>query len=126
MAGVIGVRKPLYDIWGNTVNVASRMDSTCIPDRIQVSGFRRNMKILSGILSCYSINCELNIFMETIVKLILFIWLIPYSEYQVTQEVYDTLSVLGYGFECRGVIDVKGKGNMVTYFLRDKPGESST
>lgn len=37
MAGVIGARKPQYDIWGNTVNVASRMDSTGVPDRIQVS-----------------------------------------------------------------------------------------
>lgn len=57
MAGVIGARKPQYDIWGNTVNVsnckiysklplnlsmtfsllqvASRMDSTCIPGEIQ-------------------------------------------------------------------------------------------
>lgn len=26
VAGVIGARKPQYDIWGNTVNVASRMD----------------------------------------------------------------------------------------------------
>lgn len=37
VAGVIGARKPQYDIWGNTVNVASRMDSTGVPDRIQVS-----------------------------------------------------------------------------------------
>lgn len=36
VAGVIGARKPQYDIWGNTVNVASRMDSTGVPDRIQV------------------------------------------------------------------------------------------
>lgn len=28
VAGVIGARKPHFDIWGNTVNVASRMDST--------------------------------------------------------------------------------------------------
>lgn len=37
VAGVIGARKPQYDIWGNTVNVASRMDSTGVPERIQVS-----------------------------------------------------------------------------------------
>lgn len=36
VAGVIGARKPQYDIWGNTVNVASRMDSTGVPDCIQV------------------------------------------------------------------------------------------
>ncbi|KAG7276426.1 LOW QUALITY PROTEIN: hypothetical protein CRUP_007486 [Coryphaenoides rupestris] len=35
VAGVIGARKPQYDIWGNTVNVASRMDSTGVPERIQ-------------------------------------------------------------------------------------------
>lgn len=37
VAGVIGARRPQYDIWGNTVNVASRMDSTGVPGRIQVS-----------------------------------------------------------------------------------------
>ena len=37
VAGVIGARKPQYDIWGNSVNVASRMDSTGRPDHIQVS-----------------------------------------------------------------------------------------
>ncbi|KAF2894357.1 hypothetical protein ILUMI_11816, partial [Ignelater luminosus] len=36
VAGVIGARKPQYDIWGNAVNVASRMDSTGIVDKIQV------------------------------------------------------------------------------------------
>lgn len=35
VAGVIGARKPQYDIWGNTVNVASRMDSTGIPGATQ-------------------------------------------------------------------------------------------
>ena len=36
LAGVIGARKPHYDIWGNTVNVASRMDSTGKLGKIQV------------------------------------------------------------------------------------------
>ena len=36
VAGVIGARRPQYDIWGNTVNVASRMDSTGNPGKIQV------------------------------------------------------------------------------------------
>lgn len=39
VAGVIGARKPQYDIWGNSVNVASRMDSTGVVDQIQVSDF---------------------------------------------------------------------------------------
>ncbi|KAG5668068.1 hypothetical protein PVAND_016024 [Polypedilum vanderplanki] len=37
VAGVIGSRKPQYDIWGNAVNVASRMDSTGVLDNIQVT-----------------------------------------------------------------------------------------
>jgi len=36
VGGVIGARKPVYDIWGNTVNEASRMDSTGTMNRIQV------------------------------------------------------------------------------------------
>uniref|UniRef100_A0A671W129 adenylate cyclase n=1 Tax=Sparus aurata TaxID=8175 RepID=A0A671W129_SPAAU len=36
IAGVIGAHKPQYDIWGNSVNVASRMDSTGVLDKIQV------------------------------------------------------------------------------------------
>uniref|UniRef100_V5G4W0 adenylate cyclase n=1 Tax=Anoplophora glabripennis TaxID=217634 RepID=V5G4W0_ANOGL len=36
VAGVVGSKKPLYDIWGDPVNMASRMDSTGIPNRIQV------------------------------------------------------------------------------------------
>ncbi|XP_028028441.1 adenylate cyclase type 9 [Bombyx mandarina] len=35
-AGVIGTTKLYYDIWGDAVNIASRMDSTGVPQRIQV------------------------------------------------------------------------------------------
>jgi adenylate cyclase len=45
VAGVIGSRKFAYDLWGNTVNVASRLESHGTPDRIHVSGaFYRRLK----------------------------------------------------------------------------------
>lgn len=37
IGGVIGLSKPLYDIWGNSVNMASRMDSTGRAGAIQVT-----------------------------------------------------------------------------------------
>jgi len=38
VAGVIGVRKFLYDIWGDVVNTASRMESQGVPGKIQITG----------------------------------------------------------------------------------------
>ncbi len=38
IAGVIGHNKFIYDVWGDTVNTASRMESHGLPDEIQVSG----------------------------------------------------------------------------------------
>ncbi|XP_069030281.1 adenylate cyclase type 7 isoform X1 [Embiotoca jacksoni] len=70
IAGVIGARKPQYDIWGNTVNVASRMESTGELGKIQV-----------------------------------------------TEETSNVLQKLGYSCECRGFINVKGKGNLKTFFV---------
>ncbi|XP_010170992.1 adenylate cyclase type 1-like [Antrostomus carolinensis] len=73
VAGVIGARRPQYDIWGNTVNVASRMDSTGVQGKIQV-----------------------------------------------TEEVQRILKMCSYEFVCRGKVSVKGKGEMLTYFLEGK------
>uniref|UniRef100_A0A8C6US18 adenylate cyclase n=1 Tax=Neogobius melanostomus TaxID=47308 RepID=A0A8C6US18_9GOBI len=70
IAGVIGAQKPQYDIWGNTVNVASRMDSTGVLGKIQV-----------------------------------------------TEETSHILLALGYMCSCRGIINVKGKGDLKTYFV---------
>ncbi|CAH2002891.1 unnamed protein product [Acanthoscelides obtectus] len=72
-AGVIGASKPHYDIWGNTVNVASRMEST-------------------GKTGCI----------------------------QVTQETMEILNHFGYQFEQRGMVTVKGKGQLMTYYLVGK------
>jgi class 3 adenylate cyclase len=69
VAGVIGLKKFAYDLWGDTVNTASRMESHGIPDRIQV--------------------CE--------------------KSYHLLKE--------NYLIEKRGVIKIKGKGEMMTYLL---------
>ena len=37
VAGVIGTKKFAYDLWGNTVNIASRMESQGLPNTIQVT-----------------------------------------------------------------------------------------
>jgi class 3 adenylate cyclase len=37
IAGIIGTKKFIYDLWGDTVNIASRMESHGIPGRIQVT-----------------------------------------------------------------------------------------
>ena len=41
VAGVIGTHKFVYDVWGDTVNTASRMESHSLPGRIQVSAATR-------------------------------------------------------------------------------------
>lgn len=72
VAGVIGLNKFIYDLWGDTVNIASRMESQGIPGCIQV-----------------------------------------------TTATYERLSGK-FIFEERGVLHVKGKGEMNTYFLKGR------
>jgi len=43
VAGVIGRRKFIYDLWGDTVNTASRMESSGVPGRIQVTPETRRL-----------------------------------------------------------------------------------
>jgi len=51
VAGVIGgAFKPHYDIWGNTVNIASRMDSTGCPGKIQVTEETKRVLEAEGFL----------------------------------------------------------------------------
>lgn len=50
MGGVIGARKPVYDIWGNTVNEASRMDSTGTMGRIQVPEGTAKVRIVNSFI----------------------------------------------------------------------------
>ena len=37
MAGVIGTRKFAYDVWGDTVNIAARIEAASQPNRVLVS-----------------------------------------------------------------------------------------
>ncbi len=69
VAGIIGTSKFIYDLWGDAVNTASRMESHSTPGRIQV-----------------------------------------------TAATYAHLHH-AYRFEARGTVNVKGKGDMPTYFL---------
>ncbi len=69
VAGVIGTKKFIYDLWGDAVNTASRMESHGLPGSIQV-----------------------------------------------TESTYELLRGK-YLFEERGIVQIKGKGEMTTYLL---------
>lgn len=106
LAGVIGARKPHYDIWGNTVNVASRMESTGVMGNIQVR--KKNSSSSESSSECISFIC-------------LFL-LCP----QVVEDCYTILKEYGFRFIRRGPIFVKGKGELLTFFMKgkDKPNVS--
>lgn len=52
-AGVVGSKKPLYDIWGDTVNTASRMDTTGEVGKIQVTEHTAQVLQRQGIECTY-------------------------------------------------------------------------
>jgi adenylate cyclase len=45
VAGIVGIKKWQYDIWGDTVNIASRMESNSIPGKINLSETTYNLII---------------------------------------------------------------------------------
>lgn len=53
MAGVVGASQVHYDIWGNAVNMASRMDSTGVTGKIQVTEETAQVLIEAGIQCDY-------------------------------------------------------------------------
>lgn len=50
VAGVVGLNKYAYDIWGSTVNIASRMESSGEPGKVNVSSF--TYSIIKNKFSC--------------------------------------------------------------------------
>lgn len=50
VAGVVGVKKFAYDIWGDTVNIAARLEETCEPNRINIS--REAYDMAEGAFRC--------------------------------------------------------------------------
>ena len=50
MAGVIGRKRFLYDLWGDAVNTASRMESHGTPGRIQIT--RATYELLGDEFDC--------------------------------------------------------------------------
>jgi class 3 adenylate cyclase len=50
VAGVVGTRKFAFDIWGNTVNLASRMESSGVPGRVNLS--EETYRLMRGMVEC--------------------------------------------------------------------------
>ncbi len=51
IAGVIGIKRFAYDIWGDTVNVASRMESSSVPGKVNISG--ETFRFIEPFFNCH-------------------------------------------------------------------------
>ena len=58
-AGVIGTTKFIYDVWGDTVNVASRMESAANPGAIRITEDLKNQLEGSDIKFTDPIECKI-------------------------------------------------------------------
>ena len=58
-AGVIGTHKFIYDVWGDTVNVASRMESSANPGAIRITENLKNMLDGKGFTFTEPIECKI-------------------------------------------------------------------
>ncbi|KAF8773200.1 Adenylate cyclase type 2 like protein [Argiope bruennichi] len=86
MAGVVGTVKPQYDIWGDTVNVASRMESTGISGRIQVT--KEVADLLCASDSPYKCECRGEIFVKGKGELTTYLLKTPYDEPHIQITVF--------------------------------------
>jgi adenylate cyclase len=50
IAGIVGTNKFTYDVWGDTVNIASRMESSSLPGKINVSG--STYELIKNVFDC--------------------------------------------------------------------------
>lgn len=98
VSGVIGARKPVYDIWGNTVNVAARMDSTGENWKIQVPDYTALLLTAKGYTCVVRNQISINI-------------CISFNQF---------FGPINFFLQKRGEISVKGKGIMTTYWVLGK------
>ncbi|MCU0428179.1 MAG: tetratricopeptide repeat protein [Candidatus Kapabacteria bacterium] len=111
VAGVIGSKKFAYDLWGDTVNIANRMESHGVGGAIHVS---------EAFVQCFdtAINDKLDISGKR--RITAYPRTLHSDLHKRPDEMPRSIreELRSFIFEERGNIEIKGKGTMKTYFLR--------